>query len=349
MQKQKQVNVLITGVGGNRAVFIWKALKKTNLPVRVVGCDISPLAMGLYRADASYIVPSAYADDYLEKLKEIILREKIDIIMIGTNEEFDVLSQHSSDIKDATGAYVVVPPMEAFEIAKDKWALACFLEKNSFAFPKSVLPEDTESLKSFLKEVPFPYIVKERFSSGSRGLHISHDRGSMEEAINEVDSPVVQEYLHPDDEEYTVGCFCDMNKKAAGSIVMKRKLASGMTNQAQALKNQEISDYCKAVSEKIGFVGPLNLQLRLTKHGPVIFEINPRFSSTESARAFYNYNMPEMCIRHFVLGEQVSPPATTSGYFFRYLEDVFIDSKDVDDMSRTGFSNKRSGTIISNF
>lgn len=349
MQSHKKINVLITGVGGNRAIFIWKALKKSNLPIRIVGCDCSHLAAGLYRADIGYLMPPASADDYLDTLQEVIRAEQVDIVLIGTNEELDVLSEKASLVTESTGAYVVVPPKHVFDIAKDKWALAAFLQENNFAYPESVLPENKDSLRRFIEKVPFPYIVKERLYSGSRGLHVVHDKESLETSIAGLDCPIIQEYLFPDDEEYTVGCFCDRNSKAIGSIVMRRQLAFGVTSKAQVVKNQGISDYCEAVAEKIGFVGPLNLQLRLTKSGPVIFEINPRFSSTESARAFYNYNTPEMCIRNFVLGEDLSPPVTTDGYFFRHLEDVFIDTEHIEKMSGSGINKAKTGTVVSNF
>ncbi len=43
---------------------------------------------------------------------------------------------------------------------------------------------------------------------------------------------------------------------------------------------EQEKNFFKKVTEEIDFFGPANFQLILTKKGPMIFEINPRFSST---------------------------------------------------------------------
>jgi carbamoyl-phosphate synthase large subunit len=342
-------NVLLTGAGGDQAVFIWKALKQSTLDVRIVACDSNYLSVGLYRTDSGYVIPRSASPDYIPRLKEIIKAEKIDIVMTGGSDEMMLLGKHASDIQKETGAYVVSPPFETLQVAADKWKLVTFLKSGGFSYPESCIPEEQDAFDRFLEEVPFPYIVKGRFGAGSRQLGVARDRKELGQIISRVESPIIQEYLLPDDEEFTVGCFCDRRGKAVGSIIMKRTLGHGLTHKASVVFNDEISSYCENIAEKLGYVGPLNLQLRMTDRGPVLFEINPRFSSTESARAYFNFNMPEMSIRHFVFHEDIPRPAVKTGYFFRVFDDVFVDGEAIEKTRQTGISKGAPAKLVLNF
>ena len=68
-----------------------------------------------------------------------------------------------------------------------------------------------------------------------------------------------------------------------------RKLKESYTCWAQVIKNSKIEKLCKKIAKNIGFFGPANFQLILTKKGPIIFEINPRFSSTVLMRNYLGF------------------------------------------------------------
>ena len=319
------INVLLTGAAGNQAHFIWKALLRSSLELRVIGCNYSHDGAGLYQFDVGYVVPPARDSAYVPKVIEICQRERVQIIMVGNMVEMHVLAQNKELIKRETGTFVVTSPPEALRRMEDKWELTKYLEQAGFDFPRSVLPADQMALEKFLAEVAFPYVVKDRFGGGSQSVAVAQNKRQLDYLVETIPNPVVQEYLYPDDEEYTVGVFVCANGQAAASIVMKRQLGLGLTFKAQVLPESKLGEYCERMLEGIGCLGPANVQLRLTKRGPVAFEINPRFSSTTSARPHYGYNEAEMCIRHFVLNEEIARPAIRGGRFFRVIEDVFVE------------------------
>ncbi len=345
----RQVNVLLTSVGGRSPLFIWKAIRQSKLNIRLIACDCNYLTAGLYRADIGYVVPHSRSDDYVETIISIIKKENVDLVIPGIIAEMLVLGKNSEFIQKETGAYVVSSPLHALEMANDKWKLVCFLEDNGFDYPRSAIPERPDIYQAFIEEVPFPYIVKERFGAGSIGLSIVKNLEDLEFCVKKMSNPIVQEYLFPDDEEYTIGCFCDCNSNPVGSIVMKRKLKMGFTNIAEVIFDEKISSYCEKIAKAIGFVGPCNLQLRNTERGPVLFEINPRFSSTESARAYYNYNMPEMCIKHFVFKQEIQKPKIKTGHFFRVFDEVFVETEQIKKVYKEGVCKNKAGIIIKNF
>ena len=323
-----KINVLLTGAGGNLAHFIHRALLASKLDIRVVACDYSADAVGLYEADVGYVVPPAKDADYQARILSICQTEQIHIIMVGGMVEMRLLAQSRDLVRQQTGAFVVTSDLKVLQTMEDKFALARHLASHGFDHPDSVLPGNATEFAEFLQRIPYPYIVKDRFGGGSQGLGIAHTPRQLEWLVETIPNAVVQEYLYPDDEEYTVGVFVGTSGKAVASIVMKRQLGLGMTFKAQVLADSALGSYCERVLETMGALGPINVQLRLTPRGPVVFEINPRFSSTTSARAHYGYNEPEMCIRHFVLQETLKCPQLTGGRFFRVIEDVFVEEAD---------------------
>jgi carbamoyl-phosphate synthase large subunit len=338
------INVLLTGAGGNLSHFIHRALLRASLDVRIIACDYSSNAVGLFLAEAGYVVPPARSEAYLPKLVEICRNEEIHIVLVGGIVEMRVLAARRDELLERTGAFAVTSPPEALDRMADKYQLARALAAAGFQAPETVLPSDHGRLERFCEEHGFPCIVKDRLGSGgSIGLGVARDRRQLTYMIEQIPNPIVQEYLYPDDEEYTVGAFVESNGKAAASIVVKRQLGLGLTFKGQVLPESELGGYCERILETLGCLGPANLQLRLTKRGPVVFEINPRFSSTTSARAHYGYNEPEMCIRHFVLKEPVSRPVIRPGRFFRTIEDVFVEEEDFRRLDDTGVIRRSRG------
>jgi carbamoyl-phosphate synthase large subunit len=331
------VNVLLTGAGGNLAYFIRKALLCSGLDLRIVACDHSHNAVGLYQAEVGYVVPAAEDPTYTAKVLEICRRERIHIILIGGMAEMRVLAQNRDRIREAAGAFVVTSPPDVLRRMEDKWELTRYLARAGFDFPRSILPGgDTAALEKFLDETPFPYVVKDRFGAGSQNVVVARNKKQLTYQVEAIPNPVIQEYLYPEDEEYTVGVFVCADGTPSASIVMKRQLGLGMTMKAQVLADSDLGPYCERMLANSGCVGPCNVQLRRTARGPVAFEVNPRFSSTTSARTHYGYNDAAMCIRHFVLKQEIERPAIRGGRFFRVIEEVFVDEETFDLLKKEG-------------
>ena len=322
------INLLLTGAGGNLAYSIRRAVDLSELETRLVACDCNSNSVGLYLADTRYLVPRCDDTDYVNRIIQICIDEKIQAIFVGAMEEMAVLARLAALIKRETGAIVVSSNSASLEIMGDKRALTRHLQEHGFDAPRSVLPSGSKyeelAFKTFLSEVRFPYIVKNRWGAGSIDIGVAHHQRQLDYLIETIPNPVVQEYLSPDDQEYTVAVFLSREGKAAASITMHRELALGMTFKAEVLPNSPLNQYCKEVAETFGAVGPINLQLRVTERGPVIFEINPRFSSTTSARPQFGYNEATMALSHFVLGQPIEQPQITAGKLFRVIEDVVV-------------------------
>ena len=142
-------------------------------------------------------------------------------------------------------------------------------------------------------------------------------------ALRACDKPIIQEYLGDLNQEYTCGATC-IDHEIVTIISLRRTLKNGNTQQAFCEKTDEIDDYIRKLTLSLKPYGPINFQLRLTDRGPVVFEINPRFSGTTPIRALFGVNEVEAVIKKLSGAEPDSEYKEKEGVVIRYFENQYI-------------------------
>lgn len=333
--------ILITAVGSGVSQSIIKALRLANEKLGrtyyLIGTDMQATAAGLYRVDRGYMVPGCSSPDYLEKIITIIRNETVDVVIPGSDPEVLALSENRSYIEDATEATVLVSPVETVKIGIDKWETYRFLRNHGFSFPQTFLPEDVDSI---LDCTGFPIIAKPRRGSGSVGLYILRNKRDFDQFLPSFDDTyIIQEYLMPDDSEYTTGIVFDCKGNIIDSITMLRKLKKGASYFARVVDCGEVLDAMEAIASHLEVRGAINLQCRVTDRGPVVFELNPRFSGTTAARAVAGLNEPDISIRHLLMGETPGRAIKQPITMMRHLMEIYIPNSAVEEMERDKTTN----------
>ena len=321
-----EVKVLVTGVGGPLGVSIIRALKMSRLDLNICGTDADPLSAGFFIADTSRVLPDARGDKdvYLEELVALCRRWGTSIVFPGSEAELRVLAENRAYVENQTGAFLMVNDAELVNMALDKWKTVQFLQGQGIPAPASALPEEREQVELLIESKGFPLILKPRCSSGSKGVFLVEDKKELAAAATLVKEAVLQEYLPSPEEEYTVGVFSEEPGRCSGTIIFRRCLGGGLTYKAVVTRNKEIEKISIQTAEVLKAIGPFNLQLRLTDRGPVIFEINPRLSSSTVMRAHFGFNEPEMAVRKYVLGEELAPLSIKEGTALRFWEELYL-------------------------
>ncbi|WP_094606546.1 hypothetical protein SPSIL_056990 [Sporomusa silvacetica DSM 10669] len=304
----KKVNVLISGSGSLYGVAIIQSLLRSELPLKLVACDVSARTLGLYLAHQAYIVPPAHQEElYLTSLFNIIAKENIHAIFVASSHELAFYSHNKLDIEKKTGAKVFTNFPETLNLCNDKWLTVNFLKENNFYFPLTIrYPEDQDQLNEFIKDVQFPIVIKPRGGAGSQGLYIVNQYEDLHPLLENKKDIILQQYLPDDCGEFTTGICTGANGRILSGITLKRYLQEGMTMSADSGDFTEITDYCKRVAQVLKPYGPSNFQLRLLSGKPYIFEINPRFSSSTGMRSLLGVNEAEILIRAEILGEAIN-------------------------------------------
>jgi carbamoyl-phosphate synthase large subunit len=321
LESTDRLTVLVLGVGGNVSQGILKSLERSSLRCRVIAGCISPLSLGLYRADLSLITPRADEEAFSAWLEDVCRAEGVDAILSGAEPVLDALAPLATRLRQDTGAVSVVSPPELLEVGRDKLLTARWLDRNGLRSPRSADAADGAAVERLLDECGFPLVAKPRRGKGAQG--VMPVASSTELALVEGQAGyVLQEHL--EGEEFTVGCFCDSDGELRGALAMRRELTEGTTSKAEVGEFPPVRDEAMAIAHALRPLGPLNVQLRESSRGPVAFELNVRFSGTTPVRARLGFNEVEAALRHFVLGEPVELPRVTRGTVLRYWNELYV-------------------------
>lgn len=333
---QPVITVLLTGAGTAIAQGVLKGLQRSGIQIRTIAVDTSPMAAGLYVVDKAYLVPKCTDKKFIPRIIEICRQEKVDIIFPCLDPEQEVFAANAVRIKKQSGTVTVVSGVRAVQIADNKWKTVQFLRKNHLPYAKSCLAKD---LPAFLQTAKFPLVVKPRTGFRSIGLQIVRTKEGLEKAVQSTDNPIIQEYLGTEDSEFTCSAF-NYKGKNYGVVCGKRWLRNGDTYKAHFKKNPKLEAFIARVATKLNVIGPCNFQLRITKRGPVIFEINSRFSGTTGAINHLGFNVANALIHIIGLKRPPWRLSFESAYMFRYWNELFAPEEDVENLKKIGMLDK---------
>jgi len=338
----EKATVLVTGAGGIVGEGIIKCLRLANMkegPVSyaILAADADARAAGLYRADEGFLVPGASAPDYVEALMKVAKDHGVLAIFVGAGEELAPLGSASTRIKSESGAVVVSNTPETIAVGSDKWRTFEFMKRHGLPRAESALPEQSES---FAKEFGYPFVVKPREGYGSELFYIVKDAGELDSAMSTIRQrgwrAMLQEYLAEDGEEFTTGVTVGRGTRVMSSIAMRRTLKGGQTYKAFIDDFPKVRKAAEEVAVKLGGEGPINVQARIAKGEPKVFEINPRFSASCPIRAAAGVNEPDILYRNFVLGEKIRTEGYEKLVCLRYWNEIYVPYQEYENARRTG-------------
>ena len=322
------IRILVTGVGSLLGQGILKSLVESSLDCSVTGTDYFPSAVGLYWVDKGHLLPDILKpeideEEWIDALIQVINQEKVNIVLPGLDFEIPILARNKSIIEKQTGAVLVVSSEEIVNVGDDKWETVKYLEDNNFHYPGSCLPD---AIDNFLRKNSFPLIIKPRFGHTSKNVFLIKSEKELHKAIQQCHKPIIQEYLGDLEQEYTCGATC-IDNEVVTLISLRRILKNGNTQRAFCEKTEEIDEYIRKLTLSLNPYGPINFQLRLTDKGPVVFEINPRFSGTTPIRALFGVNEVEAIVNRLLGTKTESEYKEKDGVVIRYFENQFIPWK----------------------
>ena len=319
----KKLTVMITGVGGRSFGHqILHAMLLTGDKYRLVCCDASAYSFGLYQVQDRYILPMASDSTYLEAVQDVIRREKVDILLPGTEIEIRTLAPHF-DLLKKIGCHLIASSPDVIDLCQDKATLYEYLGKHNIGVPRSAR---VEKWKELVAACGYPIVAKpSNASGGSRNVEILATDLEVADYLSRFpsshDEIVFQEYVGDAQSEYTVGVIRGGDGKIIDSIVLHRNLVglslgvartiNGKTyalstgySQGYIVKHPQIQTFCEELAVSLNITGPANIQLRLHQGQVKVFEVHPRFSGTTSIRADAGLNEPDLIIRSHVLHEE---------------------------------------------
>lgn len=263
------MKILVTGCGGEIGLGIGRILQKENITSSIIGCDIHEDHAGTFVFNRVEIISRADSSTYLDSINCLIKKYNIDVVIPTSEPELRVLA--INELYKKVASKIIMANPQALEVGFDKLATAEMLRINNLPYPWTMPVKEGNPRE-------LPCIIKGRFGSGSRNISVV-ENDLLEFYTIHRQQDIWQEYLTPDDQEFTCGLF----RSASGetrTITIRRVLKGDHTVSGEVVENNDIDDLLISIANVLQLTGSINVQLRLANNRPVVFEINPRFSST---------------------------------------------------------------------
>lgn len=309
--------VLVSGAGGAAVPGLIRGLQAQGH--RVVAVDANPHAAGLYLADAGRVVPFGRSDEFLPVLRRICRQDAVDVVLPLVDEELVKTTE-----LEGIGVTVVLPRRAFVELCLDKWRLMKALLEAGVPVPQTGLASGDRA------GLAFPVVAKPRTGRGSRGVAVLQDPAALAGHLDSVGVPaegmLIQRYV--EGPEYTVSVVAWRDGETQAVVPKRVLLKKGITQLAVTEHVPVIDEVCRTIQAQLRADGPFNVQLRIDDQTglPVVFEINPRFSTTVSLTIAAGIDEPGILVRQALGEAPLGGRQWTPGVVLvRQITDVFLD------------------------
>jgi carbamoyl-phosphate synthase large subunit len=301
-----KIRTLVTGIGGDIGQSIGKIIlseqKRFALPV---GTDLNNHHSGIFYFKNHHSISPVNSSEYMHEINSIVDKYKIDVIVPTSEAEIREFHKRPLPFK----VPILMANSLALSVGLDKMNTIEFFKSNQLPYPETKILRD-------IKRFENPLIIKSRTSSGSKEIHRILNQKDLDYFGEKFPDFIAQELLESKD-EYTCGVFRD-GKSEAQCIIYKRKLLGGFSWSGELVRNEEIDHLCKLIAEKLNLEGSINIQLKLKDGVPMVFEINPRFSSTVLFRHLMGFKDFIWSIHHlFKIKDSFEYTPLNNAHFYR--------------------------------
>jgi carbamoyl-phosphate synthase large subunit len=346
----RPIRVFITGAGAPGAPGIIKSLRIVGeRKISVLGADANTAnSVGSGLLDKVFRIPYPESADFIDKVLEICISEKIDVIIPLVTRELLVFASNKPLFEKA-GIKVSVSDPEPLQIANNKHLLMRFCRDNNIPVPSFRLVKSVEEFRKAAESLGYPdekICFKPPVSNGLRGFRIiddSQDRlfSIMNEKPNNIyigyeeflsvcrsseffPDLLVMEYLPG--EEYSVDVVVNNGRFFSAIPRSRDHIKMGISFVGTTVEDREIIKYSKLVVEGLKLNGNIGLQLKRDKHGvPRILESNPRVQGTIVLCTAAGENMVYEAVK-LCLGEKPVEPEISWGVkMIRFWDELFLD------------------------
>ena len=333
----KPLTILIAGVGGaSLGTELLKCLMLGDR-YRIVGCDISPSAYGLFEAGfaATRVVDrEAYIDDILQFCAD----QSVDWIVPGGEQPMSLLAEAQGRLSSA-GVRLLANTPDVVRTFADKAESFTRLAALGIPVPGTAeLHSDADA-----RDVRTPCIVKPATGSGgsvSVFFAADHDEVAIyADYIRRLGGrPIAQDYIDIEEGEFTIGVLSLPGGRVVGSVALRRSLDGKLSvasrgrggvvssgySQGLIADFPELRRQAEDIARAIGSEGPINVQGRVRDGVLIPFEINPRLSASTYLRAMAGFNEIDLYLRAIVDGEAVVAPKVREGWYLRSFTERFV-------------------------
>jgi carbamoyl-phosphate synthase large subunit len=320
--RDNQVRVLVTGVGGPAAVSVMKSLR-ADPTVVLLAADIDPWAAGLYLVppEARTLIPRGDDPSLVAALFGACVSLCVDVLVPTVDTELRPVAQARGQFAGA-GIELLLAPDEALAVTLDKLALARCCA-GTVRVPRTELLTGTDP-----RSWEYPVVVKPRRGSGSRDISVV-DSAQALAALCAGDGFLIQEYLPG--EEYSIDVLADAGGHVVASVPrVRERVDSGVSVAGRTVHDAELELFGTRVATVTGLTYIANVQSRRDRAGrPALLEVNPRVPGTLPLTVASGVDMPRMALDS-LRGRPLPDHADFREIaMVRFLDELFVELEEI--------------------
>lgn len=305
------MNILFTSVG--RRSYLIDFFRKEIGDGKIHVSNSSALSPAFKLADKHVITPLIYDEDYIPFLLNYCKENKIDMLVSLFDIDLMILSKSKEKFKEI-GVKVVVSDEDVIKVCNDKWETYCFLKENGFNAPKTFL-DLNEAMQAIENgELKYPVIIKPRWGMGSISVYKANNKIEMDVFYNKIKEEIFNTYLKYesmedkeecvmiqqmlDGQEYGLDIINNLNKEYQATIIKKKiAMRSGETDCALTLKDENIVAVGKKISNQLGHIANLDVDVFVDGKAIYVLEMNARFGGGYPFSHIAGVNLPRAIIK----------------------------------------------------
>ena len=286
---------------------------------RVWALDCDPHAAALRAADSAELSPRSEGPEFLDWLELWCRRERIALVVPTRDAELALLAGAAERFSRA-GVRLVVSPVEAVALCRDKRRFARFCRDRVFATPAEF---DAEAVPAF------PVFVKPRTGQAGQGAQRIGSAEELHERGFDPEREILQEFV--DAPEFTIDVFVDWDGRLISSVPRERvRVVDGESVVSRTVRDDELAHEAGRLALELGLRAHVTVQA-FRGPGPIRFiEVNPRFGGGAALGFAAGCPTPEWLLR-LARGETVEaqPGRYAVGlWMFRHTTDLFCQEEE---------------------
>ena len=307
--------ILVSASGAPGTAALLRALRENGeRHVRLVGTDMSELAIGRHLCDAFHVVPRGADPRFADAMVEVCRAEAVDVLLPKSSLDLLGLAEGKERFD---GVAVLVSSPEAIRRANDKADCYALLERIGVRAPAWRRAAGADAVAAAAGDLGYPdsdVAVKPVFSSGSRGFRILSASADRREQLL-TNRPGVAEALRLEElaellgddvtellvmelasgQERTIDGIAEGGRILLGHPKTREALRAGLAMYFQTLDDPELMNVAARVVAALELDHFFNIQLV----GEHVIEVNPRISTIVYQE---DLNLPWLGVKH-ALGE----------------------------------------------
>ncbi len=302
------------------------AARGLRVPLEVHAADASWTAPAIYHADHAHLVPPVHDARYIPRLLDLVRRQRIDLVVPLLDTELPKIAAAREAFAEA-GARAVISSLRVIETCRDKMRTHRFLVEAGIDTPMTWTL--AEALR--IKRRRFPYFLKPRAGSASKGNYAVHSLEELKVLARRVADPIVQEFVPG--VEHTLDVYTGFDGVPRCAVPRRRiEVRGGEVVKAAVVKDARLSEVGMRVADALReCVGVITIQLIRTPDGRIrVIEINPRFGGGVPLAIHAGADFPRWLLQS-ATGR--APAIRPDGYrdgvvMLRFDESVFVSPAD---------------------